>query len=131
MWAEAMQRRDDEYRRMWSDEKIRIQQVVDEYRRRTDQDVARLQEVYCILPREVLTSCCGEQVVDEFRRRCTEESNLLKQMLERSDAAASLTTAPLPNGMTNLPGEFGGTTVGPSERRAYRDAPHEHEPSQL
>jgi len=87
MWAEAMQRRDDEYRRMWADEKARVQQVVDEYRRRFEQDTARLQEV-----------------VDEYRRRFAEESNLLKQMLDRSDSAVSLTTAPLPQGMPQVPG---------------------------
>jgi hypothetical protein len=32
-----MQRRDDEYRRMWADEKARVHQVVDEYRRRFEQ----------------------------------------------------------------------------------------------
>mmetsp|Transcript_43434 Transcript_43434/g.63805 ORF Transcript_43434/g.63805 Transcript_43434/m.63805 type:complete len:308 (+) Transcript_43434:72-995(+) len=87
MWAEAMQRRDDEYRRMWADEKARVHQVVDEYRRRFEQDTTRLQEV-----------------VDEYRRRFTEESNLLKQMLDRSDHGANLSSAPLPTGMSTVPG---------------------------
>lgn len=87
MWAEAMQRRDDEYRRMWADEKARVHQVVDEYRRRFEQDTTRLQEV-----------------VDEYRRRFSEESNLLKQMLDRSDHGANLSSAPLPTGISTIPG---------------------------